>query len=95
MSTQESNLLFFFDEDLPAKSRNVHFVYGPVERLGVLTRGDTMADKGAASVFNCSTFKLEDGTYRLYYWTYGSRCGKDPKEQIPRILVFIFRRKQK
>ena len=87
MSSPQSNLLFFFDEDLPARSRNVHFAYGPVERLGVLLRGDTMADKGAASVFNCSAFKLEDGSYRMYYWSYGSRCGKDPNEQIPRILV--------
>ena len=87
MSDQQANLLFFFDEDLPARFRNVHFVYGPVERLGVLLRGDAMADKGSANISQSKIFKLEDGTYRMYYWSYGSRCGKDPNEQIPRILV--------
>ena len=65
MSDQQENLLFFFDEDLPAKSRNVHFAPGPVERLGVLLRGDTMADKGAASIFLSKTYKLKDVSYRL------------------------------
>ena len=87
MSDKQANLLFFFDEDLPAKSRNVHFAPGPVERLGVLLRGDTMADKGAASIFLSKTYKLKDDTYRMYYWSYGSRPGEDPKESIPQVLV--------
>jgi hypothetical protein len=82
-----SNLLFFFDEDLPARSRNVHYVYGPVEHLGPIIRGDTPADQGAASIFLSKIYQLEDGTYRMYYWSYSSRCGKDPDEHIPRILV--------
>jgi hypothetical protein len=41
MTNQEPQLLFFFDEDLPAKSRNVRFKYGPVEHLGPRVVGDT------------------------------------------------------
>jgi hypothetical protein len=82
-----SNLLFFFDEDLPARSRNVHFVYGPVERLGILMHGDTLADKGAASIFLSKTYQLPDDSYRMYYWSYGSRCGEDPNESIPQALI--------
>ena len=87
MASGSDRLLFFFDEDLPARSRNVHFVYGPVERLGVRLEGDTPADKGAASVFSSKTERLEDGAYRMYYWSYSSPCGKDPNEQVPRMLV--------
>ncbi|MCH2115702.1 MAG: hypothetical protein MK171_12425 [Pirellulales bacterium] len=82
-----SNLLFFFDEDLPARSRNVHHVYGPVEHLGPIIRGDTPADQGAASIFLSKIYQLPDDTYRMYYWSYSSRCGNDPSEHIPRILV--------
>jgi len=87
MTSEQAKLLFFFDEDLPAKSRNVHFAYGPVEHLGVLVSGDTPADQGAASIFSSSTFQLEDGSYRMYYWSYGSRCCEDPNESMPRGLV--------
>ena len=84
---RKDSLLFFFDEDLPARSRNVHFAPGPVEHLGPLLRGDTPADQGAASIFLSKIYKLQDNSYRMYYWSYSSRCGEDPKEQIPRILV--------
>ena len=87
MAIDQAKLLFFFDEDLPAKSRNVHFTYGQVEHLGILLSGDTPADQGAASIFSSRTFQLEDGTYRMYYWSYGSRCCEDPKESRPRGLV--------
>ena len=87
MSSEEAKLLFFFDEDLPASSRNVRFAYGPVEHLGILVSGDTPPDHGAASIFSSKTFQLEDGTYRMYYWSYGSRCCEDPSESMPRGLV--------
>ena len=82
-----SNLLFFFDEDLPANSRNVHFAYGPVERLGVMLAGDTPWDHGAASIAVSKTFDMGDGTYRMYYWSYGSRCCENPDESMPRGLI--------
>ena len=87
MPTEQENLLFFFHEQLPPNSRNVHFVYGPVEHLGVLVAGDTPPDQGAASIFSSKIFQLEDGTYRMYYWSYGSRCCDDPNESLPRGLV--------
>ena len=87
MTDHEPTLLFFFDEDLPARSRNVHFKYGPVEPEGVRVRGDTPADLGAASIFLSKIFLLPDDTYRMYYWSYSSRCGKTPDEHVPRALV--------
>ena len=53
----------------------------------MLLRVDTLAYKGASSVCHSKIFKLEDGTYRMYYWSYGSRSGKDPKESIPKGLI--------
>ena len=87
MTNQDPQLLFFFDEDLPAKSRNVRFKYGPVEHLGPRVVGDTRQDYSAASMFCSKIFTLEDGTYRMYYWSYGSLCCEDPKESMPRGLV--------
>ncbi|MCH2115703.1 MAG: hypothetical protein MK171_12430 [Pirellulales bacterium] len=87
MDPTETNLLFFFNEDLPAQSRNVRHACGPVEHLGVMLAGDTPWDHGAASIFCSKTFQLEDGTYRMYYWSYGSRCCEDPSESMPRGLV--------
>jgi hypothetical protein len=60
MTNQEPQLLFFFDEDLPAKSRNVRFKYGPVEHLGPRVVGDTRQDHSAASMFCSKIFTLED-----------------------------------
>lgn len=65
----QAHTLFFFNQDDIEPCRNVHFTYGPVERLGGLIEPDTQADKGTASVFLGPVLRLGGGTCRIYYHT--------------------------
>jgi len=53
---------------LPNGARNVHHVYAPVTKLGVLLDGDAPWEQGAGVMSFCSTLiHLDDGRLRLYY----------------------------
>jgi len=64
-----SRRLFFFSETLPQGARNVHHVYAPVTKHGVVLEGDAPWEGGSATSFCGSAVRLDDGRYRLYYTT--------------------------
>jgi hypothetical protein len=64
-----SRRMYFFTESLPEGSRNIHHVYAPVQKLGVVLEGDTPWEGGSVSSFCGSIVSLDDGNYRLYYTT--------------------------
>ena len=62
--------LYFFSEMLPEGARNIHYVYAPVTKHGVVLAGDAPWEEGDAAASFCSTvLRLDDGRYRLYYTT--------------------------
>ncbi len=77
----EYQYLLFFDSHHLQPSHNVHLAYGPVERLGTMVEPDTPADRSGASVYLGPVVHLDNGSYRMYYHTYGF------KGRCPRILV--------
>ncbi len=67
---QPSRRLYFFSEALPEGARNIHPIYAPVTKHGVVLEGDAPWEQGGAVASFCSTvMRLEDGRYRLYYTT--------------------------
>jgi hypothetical protein len=70
---QPSRRLHFFAEQLPSGARNVHHVYAPVQKHGVVLDGDAPWEAGGSvSSFCGSVIRLDDGRYRLYYTTVNS-----------------------
>jgi hypothetical protein len=62
-----SRRLYFFNEALPEGARNIHAVYGQVQKLGVVLEGDAPWEGGSVSSFCGSVVRADDGRYRLYY----------------------------
>ena len=72
---QPSRRLYFFSEALPEGARNIHPIYAPVTKHGVVLEGDAPWEQGGAVASFCSTvMRLEDGRYRLYYTTVNAGC---------------------
>ena len=66
-----SRRLYFFSEALPDGARNIHPVYGQVQKLGVVLEGDAPWEGGSVSSFCGSIVRADDGRYRLYYTAVG------------------------
>jgi hypothetical protein len=67
---QPSRKLYFFTEALPLGARNIHPVYAPVTKHGIVLDGDAPWEAGGAVNGFCgSVIRLDDGRYRLYYTT--------------------------
>ena len=65
---QHSRRLYFFAEKLPDGARNIHHVYAPVTKHGVVLDGDAPWEEGGSIASFCSSIvRLDDGRYRLYY----------------------------
>lgn len=65
---QPSQRLFFFSEILPVGSHNIHHVYAPVVKHGVVLEGDAPWERGGSVASFCSTvLRLDNHCYRLYY----------------------------
>lgn len=65
---EASRRLYFFAEALPDHARNIHYVYAPVTKHGVVLEGDAPWEQGSGVASFCSTvIGLDDGRYRLYY----------------------------
>ena len=65
---QPSRRMYFFAEALPEGARNIHPVYAPVSKHGVVFEGDAPWEQGGSVASFCSTVMgLDDGRYRLYY----------------------------
>jgi hypothetical protein len=70
---QPSRRLYFFAEQLPSGARNVHHVYAPVQKHGVVLDGDAPWEAGGSVNGFCgSVIRLDNGRYRLYYTTVNS-----------------------
>jgi hypothetical protein len=66
-NAEPSRRLYFFTEALPEGARNIHPVYGPVRKLGVVLEGDAPWEGGTVASFCGSIVRADDGRYRLYY----------------------------
>ena len=63
-----SRRMTFFAEALPEGARNIHPVYAPVIKHGVVFEGDAPWEQGGSVATFCSTvIRLDDGRIRLYY----------------------------
>ncbi len=72
-ASQINRRLYFFDEALPAGSRNIRPVYAPVKKLGVVLEGDAPWENDGSVATFCSTIlRLDDNRYRMYYTTFGN-----------------------
>jgi hypothetical protein len=72
---QPSRRLTFFSETLPESARNIHHVYAPVKKHGIVLEGDAPWEQGGAVASFCSTvIRLDDGRYRLYYTAVNAGC---------------------
>ena len=67
-NAQPSRRLTFFSEALPENARNIHHVYAPVTKQGIVLEADGPWEEGGSVASFCSTvIRLDDGRYRLYY----------------------------
>lgn len=63
-----SHRLYFFDAALPDGARNIHHVYAPVMKHGVVLQADTPWEHGGSvSAFCGSVVRSDEGGFRMYY----------------------------
>lgn len=67
---------FWFAETGPCATRNVHAVYPPVDKLGVVLPATEPWEDDNATTFCGSMVRLDDGRLRLYYTTYPQGFGR-------------------
>lgn len=68
---EASRRLYFFDEALPANARNIHPVYAPVRKLGIVLEPAYPWERDNTATFCSTLIRLDDGRLRLYYTTVG------------------------